>query len=311
MATYLVTGVAGFVGSNLARALLGRGHVVHGIDNFATGKRDNLVGLTSLRFHEGDINDTAVLSKVLRGVDFVLHQAAIPSVPRSVAEPMVCHQANVTGTLSVLEACRAAGVARVVYAASSSAYGDTDVLPKHEAMVPAPLSPYAVAKLAGEYYCQVYSRVYDLPCVVLRYFNVFGPYQDPASRYAAVIPKFVQCLLRGEPPPIFGSGEQTRDFTFIDNVVEANLAACVAPEAGGEVFNVACGARVSLLRLLEVLQELLRTDVLPARLPTRPGDVQHSLADITKAQKLLGYRGGIGLREGLARSIAWYRENLS
>lgn len=307
MATYLVTGAAGFIGNSLVRALLQRGERVRGIDNFATGKRQNLDGCAGLDFHEGDINDAAALDRAMQGVDYVLHQAAIPSVPRSVEKPVDTHNANVTGTLSVLEAARRAKVRRVVYAGSSSAYGDTPVLPKVETMTPAPLSPYAVQKLAGEHYCTVYTRVYGLPCVTLRYFNVFGPRQDPESTYAAVIPRFVKALLSGQPPEIYGDGKQTRDFTYIDNVVEANLLACTAARAPGEVFNIACGESVSLLQLVDELNRALGTRITPKFSPGRAGDVRDSLADIGKARALLAYQGAVSVRTGLGRAIDWYR----
>jgi nucleoside-diphosphate-sugar epimerase len=311
MATYLITGVAGFIGSNLAEALLDRHETVRGIDNFATGKRENLAGLKGLDFVEGDITSPETMKRAMRNIDYVLHQAAIPSVPRSVADPVESNRNNIDGTLIVLEAARQARtVKRLVYAASSSAYGDTPTLPKVETMTPRPLSPYAVAKLASEHYMSVYSRLYDLPCVSLRYFNIFGPHQDPTSQYAAVIPKLVQCALRGESPPIFGDGKQSRDFTFVGNAIEANLKACTAENVAGETFNVACGKSYSLLELVATINELLGTQVAPRFLPARAGDIKDSLADISKARERLGYTAAIDFKEGLRRTIAWYKEHL-
>jgi nucleoside-diphosphate-sugar epimerase len=308
--TYLVTGCAGFIGCNLVRALVAGGHAVRGVDNFATGHRRNLEGIRAFEFLEGDVNDSAFLRKAMDGVDYVLHEAAIPSVPRSVDAPLVNHAANATGTLNVLETARHAKVKRVVYAASSSAYGDTPTLPKVETMPTRPRSPYAVAKLAGELYAQVYTQIYGLETVSLRYFNVFGPHQDPESRYAAVVPKFVQALLHGQAPTVDGDGQQTRDFTYIDNVVEANLKACTAPAAAGEVYNIACGQRVSLLDLIAQINAVLGKKVAPVFGPARPGDVRDSLADVSKAQRDLGYTGAVSVAEGLRRSIDWYREAL-
>ena len=317
MTQYLITGVAGFIGSNIARALLSKaaeqgGMRVRGIDDFSTGRRENLVDLDGLELIEGDISRAEDIQRAMEGVDYVIHQAAIPSVSRSVDDPIRTHHANVTGTLQVLEAARVAGAKRVVYAASSSAYGDTPTLPKVETMKERPLSPYAVSKLAGEHYVSVYSKVFGLPAVALRYFNVFGPHQDPNSQYAAAIPKFIRCVLRGESPTIFGDGTQTRDFTHVDNVVEANLKALEAPEedVSGEVFNIACGERIDLLQLLEEIYRILGKRVEPVFSPTRPGDVRDSLADITKAREKLGYTASVGLREGLERTAGWYRGSL-
>jgi nucleoside-diphosphate-sugar epimerase len=305
VSTYLITGVAGFIGSNLAEALLERGETVRGVDNFATGKRENLATLKGLDLVEGDITDAALMKRALRGVDYVLHHAAIPSVPRSVADPIGCHHANATGTLVTLEAARhARSVKRFVYAASSSAYGDTPTLPKIETMPVQPLSPYAVAKLAGEHYVATYARLYDLATVRLRYFNIFGPRQDPENQYAAVIPKFSQCALRGEAPPIFGDGLQSRDFTYVGNAVDANLLACTAPNVSGELMNIACGTRFSLLELVQAINSILGTHVSPKLHPARPGDVRDSQADITKARTLLGYHAAIDFHEGLRRTIA-------
>jgi len=312
MAVYLVTGGAGFIGSHIVDVLLERGERVRVLDNFATGKRENLAQCRDrIELIEGDIRDLEFCRKACDGVDFVLHQAALGSVPRSLADPLTSHEVNVTGTVKMLLAARDAGVKRFVYAASSSTYGDHPGLPKVEERIGQPLSPYAVTKYADELYARVFGRCYGLETVGLRYFNVFGPRQDPFSQYAAVIPLFVSALLRGEAPTIHGDGEQTRDFTFVANAVAANLLACTAPEdAVGEVFNVACNERTSLNRLYARLQDLLGTDVPARHGPPRPGDVRDSLADIGKARRLLGYGGEIKLDEGLKRSIAWYRENL-
>ena len=312
MAVYLVTGGAGFIGSHIVDVLLERGERVRVLDNFATGKRENLAQCRDrIELIEGDIRDLEFCRKACDGVDFVLHQAALGSVPRSLADPLTSHEVNVTGTVKMLLAARDAGVKRFVYAASSSTYGDHPGLPKVEERIGQPLSPYAVTKYADELYARVFGRCYGLETVGLRYFNVFGPRQDPFSQYAAVIPLFVSALLRGEAPTIHGDGEQTRDFTFVANAVAANLLACTAPEdAVGEVFNVACNERTSLNRLYARLQDLLGTDVPARHGPPRPGDVSDSLADIGKARRLLGYGGEIKLDEGLKRSIAWYRENL-
>jgi UDP-glucose 4-epimerase len=308
---YLVTGGAGFIGSHICTALVGRGERVRVIDNLLTGKRANLAHLSGkIEFIEASITDENAIRQAVEHVSVVFHQAAIPSVPRSVREPRLNHEANVNGTFNVLMAARDAGVRRVVYAASSSAYGDTETLPKVETMLPAPLSPYAAAKLVGEYYCQVFTRVYGLETVALRYFNVFGPRQDPTSPYSGVISKFVTVLLDGAAPTIFGDGEQSRDFTYIDNVVDANLRAAEAPDAAGEVINVAISARITLNELLAQLQRIIGTNLTPNYSEMRAGDVRHSLADITKAQKLLGYKPLVGLADGLRQTVAWYQENL-
>jgi nucleoside-diphosphate-sugar epimerase len=309
MAIYLITGVAGFIGSNLARALTSRGGVVRGIDNLASGKRENLAGLTDLVFFEGDINDASLLHRAMVGVDYVMHHAAIASVQRSFEAPLETHRANLTGTLHVLEAARRAGVKQLVYAASSAAYGDTPVLPIVETTTPAPLSPYAAQKLGAEHYCRIYSREYGLPCVALRYFNVFGPQQDPNSLYAAVVPRFVRAMLNGESPEIFGDGRQTRDFTYIDNVVEANLKAISTPAAAGEVLNIACGEAIQLLTLVDEINRVLATSIKPRFSPARPGDIRDSRADITRARELLGYRGAVSVAQGLERAIGWYRQS--
>lgn len=308
---YLVTGGAGFIGSHLVERLLKEGQKVRVIDNLSTGKEENIASfLSEIDFIEGDIRDLGLLKRVMEGVDYVLHQAAVPSVPRSVNDPLTTNAVNVEGTLNVLLAARDAGVKRVVYASSSSVYGDAPTLPKHEGMKPEPRSPYAVSKLAGELYCLVFHHVYGLETVVLRYFNVFGPRQDPESQYAAAVPKFIAALLRGEPPIIFGNGEQSRDFTFVENVVEANLLAAETPGVAGEVFNIACGENITINQLVAILCELIGIKITPLYAPPRPGDVRHSLADISKAQKLLGYQVKVGLREGLQRTVEWYGHKL-
>jgi len=306
---YLVTGAAGFIGRSIAAALLERGDDVRGVDNFATGKRENLIGLERLEFVEGDLADPALAARVCRGVEIVFHEAALPSVPRSVADPVGTNVACVDATLQLLVAVRAAGVRRVVYAASSSAYGDTPTLPKHEGMLPNPISSYAVAKLTGEYYMRSFARVYGLETVALRYFNVFGPYQDPASQYSGVLAVFCRRMLGGEQPVIYGDGEQSRDFTFIQNTVEGNLLAAVAPAelVSGRVMNVATGFRITLNEVFEELKEITGYRGTVAYAPERNGDIKHSLADISLARELLGYAPSVDFREGLRRTVEWYR----
>jgi nucleoside-diphosphate-sugar epimerase len=310
MATYLITGAAGFIGSTLVRALLERGEEVRGLDNFSTGKRENLAEvLGQIDFHEADLLDLNALHVACRGVDYVLHQAAIPSVPRSVKDPLGNNRANVDGTLNLLVASRDAKVKRVIYAASSSAYGDTPPLPKREDMSPNPISPYAAAKLASEYYMASFYRCYGLETVSLRYFNVFGPRQDPTSPYSGVLAKFITQMLAGEQPTIFGDGKQSRDFTYVDNVIEANLLACQAEAKGvaGRVFNVATGARTDLCQTFQILKKLIGYSGEVKYGPERAGDVTHSLADISRAEQHLGYKPKVDFDEGLSRTIAWYR----
>jgi nucleoside-diphosphate-sugar epimerase len=310
MALYLITGVAGFIGSSLAQALLSRGEQVRGVDNLSTGKRENLADIRDrMDFREADIADLDAMRRACDGVDFVLHQAAIPSVPKSVLDPLGSNRANIDGTVNVLVAARDAKVKRVVYAASSSAYGDTPTLPKHEAMSPDPISPYAVAKLASEHYMISFYRCYQLETVCLRYFNIFGPRQDPSSPYSGVLAKFITQMLRRERPTINGDGEQSRDFTYIDNAVEANLLACQAPasQVAGKVFNIATGRRVTLNETYRLLQGLTGYSGQPKYGPERSGDIKHSLADISKAETALGYKPKVDFEEGLRRTVEWYR----
>jgi nucleoside-diphosphate-sugar epimerase len=310
MAKYLVTGAAGFIGSSLVRALLERGEEVRGVDNFSTGRRENLTGiLSAMDFREADILDLEAMHKACVGVDYVLHQAAIPSVPKSVADPLGSNRANVDGTVNVLVAARDAKVKRVVYAASSSAYGDTPTLPKHEAMPASPISPYAVAKLASELYMVSFYRCYGLETVCLRYFNIFGPRQDPSSQYSGVLARFTVQMLRGEEPTIFGDGETSRDFTYIENAISANLLACSAPAAdcAGRVFNCATGRRVTLNETFQALRPLTGYKGGVKYAPERAGDIKHSLADITEAQKHLGYKVLVNFEDGLRRTMEWYK----
>jgi UDP-glucose 4-epimerase len=308
---YLVTGAAGFIGRSIAAALLARGETVRGVDNFITGKRANLSGLEALEFIEGDLADPAVCAKVCAGVEVIFHEAALASVPRSVADPAATNRNCVDATLNVLVAARAAGVRRIVYAGSSSVYGDTPTLPKHEGMLPNPITPYAVAKLAGEHYMRAFTRVYGLETVTLRYFNVFGPYQDPTSHYSGVLAIFCRKMLAGEQPTIFGDGEQSRDFTFIDNVVAANMLAAAAPaeKVSGVVMNLATSSAVTLNQVFEILCGLTGYNGKPAYAAPRSGDIKHSLADIRLAQGLLDYEPQTDFREGIRRTVEWYRNS--
>ena len=307
-ARYLVTGGAGFIGSNIVEVLVEEGASVRVLDNFSTGRRENLAEfLGAIELIEGSITNPATCASVCEGIDFVLHQAALPSVPRSVADPAASHEACATGTLNMLVAARDAGVKRFVYAGSSSAYGDTPTLPKVESMPTLPRSPYAVAKLMGEQYCRVFSLIFGLETVVLRYFNIFGPRQDPASQYSAVIPLFITKALTGESPTIDGDGEQTRDFTYVENAVCANLLACTvdAGYVSGEVFNLGCGERISVNRLWEAIQESTGAAVEPVNGPAREGDVRDSLASLDKIQTRMGYESTVPLAEGLRRTVEW------
>ena len=313
MALYLITGIGGFIGSSLARALLSRGERVRGVDNFSTGNPENIKEIRGhIDFREADILNLDAMREASAGVDYVLHQAAIPSVPKSVLDPLGSNRANVDGTVNVLVAARDAKVRRVVYAASSSAYGDTPTLPKREAMRPDPISPYAVAKLASEHYMISFYRCYELETVCLRYFNIFGPRQDPSSPYSGVLAKFITQMLRGQQPTINGDGEQSRDFTYIDNAVEANLLACKAPadKVAGQVFNTATGRRVTLNETFRLLQGLTSYKGEPKYGPERGGDIKHSLADISKTEDALGYKPMVDFEEGLRRTVEWYREEV-
>ena len=311
MSTYLVTGGAGFIGSHLTEELVRRGHAVRVADSLVTGKRSNLSHVPSAEFHEGDLADADFARSVVNGCDYVLHQAAIPSVPRSVKDPVTSHRANVDATLNVLVAARDARVRRVVFAGSSSAYGNTPTLPKHEDMPSHPLSPYALQKVVGEQYLQMFTRLYGLETVSIRYFNVFGPRQDPSSPYSGVISVFATALLENRPPTIYGDGGQTRDFTFVANVVDGVLRACDAPGASGEIINVATGGRISLNELFAEMKKIVGATVDPIYAEPRQGDVRDSQADIRKAKEILGYEPSISFEEGLTRTIEWYRTTTS
>jgi len=307
MASYLVTGGAGFIGSHLTEELVRRGHTVRVADNLVTGSRRNLAHVPGVEFLEGDLADAAVAECAAAGMDYVLHQAAIPSVPRSVTDPVTSNRANIDASLSILVAARDAGVKRLVYAGSSAAYGDLPTLPKREDMPTSPLSPYALQKLVAELYCQMFTRLYGLETVTIRYFNVFGPRQDPGSPYSGVISLFATALLEGRRPVIYGDGEQTRDFTYVTNVVDGVLRACAAPKAIGEVINVATGARISLNELLRTMNRVVGTDLEAIYGEPRAGDVRDSQADITKARALLEYTPIVGLEEGLTKTLTWCR----
>jgi UDP-N-acetylglucosamine/UDP-N-acetyl-alpha-D-glucosaminouronate 4-epimerase len=308
MEKFLVTGGAGFIGSHICRKLVSEGCFVRVLDNLLTGKKSNLAGvIEKIEFIEADMGDSQVARSAMKDIDVVLHQGALPSVPRSVDDPAATHRHCVDATFTLLLAARDAGVKRFVYAASSSAYGDAPISPKVETMPPAPLSPYAVGKLVGEYYCSVFSGVFGLETISLRYFNVFGPRQDPSSQYAAAIPAFVTAMLKGEAPTIYGDGEQSRDFTYIDNVVEANLLAARAERTNGQVVNVACGQAVTVNAIIDMINDLLGKNIRPTYVAPRPGDVKHSLADITLAQRLIGFKPTVQFREGLEKAIDWYR----
>jgi nucleoside-diphosphate-sugar epimerase len=311
MDKFLVTGGAGFIGSNICKKLISQGCFVRVVDNLLTGKKTNLAGiLDKIEFIEADMGDPAVAASAMKGIDVVLHQGALPSVPRSIDDPAATHRHCVNATFTLLLAARDAKVKRFVYAASSSAYGDTPTLPKVETMPVNPLSPYAAAKLMGEYYCSVFYKVFGLETISLRYFNVFGPSQDPTSQYAAAIPAFVTSMLKDTPPTIYGDGEQSRDFTYVDNVVEANLLAAKAKKTEGQVVNVACGEAITVNAIIAMINEITGKKVKPIYAPSRKGDVKHSLADITAAKKLLKFKPVVSFQDGLKMAIKWYRENL-
>ena len=308
MPHYLVTGGAGFIGSHLAEALVARGDRVRVVDSLITGKRQNIAHLPQVEFQQGDLADPEVARHAVEGVDYVLHQAAIPSVPRSVQDPVTTNRANVDASLNLLVAARDAGVRRVVYAGSSSAYGNTPTLPKVESMATAPLSPYALQKLVAEQYCQLFTELYGLETVTIRYFNVFGPRQDPSSAYSGVISLFISALCQGRRPTIYGDGDQSRDFTYVANVVDGVLRACHADGASGHVINVATGGRISLNELFRTIRDLVGADVEPVYAEPRAGDVRDSQADISKARRMLGYEPSAGFKDGLEQTIAWYRK---
>ncbi len=308
MARYLITGGAGFIGSHLARTLLSLGEEVVVLDDLSTGKRENLGDIKDrVKLIVGDICDIGRVKEAMEGIDYVFHQAAVVSVPRSIDEPVRTNEVNVDGTLNCLLVARDVKAKRFVFAASSSAYGDSPKLPKHEDMTPRPLSPYGVSKLVGEMYCRVFYEVYGLPTVSLRYFNIFGPYQDPHSQYAAVVPIFITRLLKGESPQVFGDGEQSRDFTYIDNAVQANLLATRSDKADGKTINVACGTQYTLNELAKNLKRLTGSDIDPTHDEPRAGDIKHSLGDISRASSLLGYSPKISFEEGLERTVAWFK----
>ena len=311
MEKFLVTGGAGFIGSNICKQLVSQGCFVRVIDNLLTGKKSNLAAISdSIEFIEADMGNEKIARSAMKDIDICVHQGALPSVPLSIDDPAATHRHCVDATFTLLLAARDAGIKRFVYASSSSAYGDTPTLPKVESMPPSPLSPYAVGKLVGEYYCSVFYKVFGLETISLRYFNVFGPHQDPASQYAAAIPAFVTSILKDEQPTIYGDGEQSRDFTYIDNVVEANLLAARARHTAGEVINIACGEAVTVNEIIGLINGLVGRDIKPIYDPHRPGDVKHSLADIGAAQKLIGFKPTVPFREGLELAIDWYRDNL-
>ena len=310
MAHYLVTGGCGFVGSHLVEALVQKGDRVRVFDNCSTGKVENIAHLRNqIEFIDGDLRELDAVQQAVANVDYVFHQGARPSVARSVADPILSNNININGTLNILVAARDAGVKRVVYAASSSAYGNIPTLPRSETLSPQPASPYAITKYVGECYCRVFTQVFGLETVALRYFNIFGPRQNPTSQYSAVIPKFINAYLHGNSPAIEGDGEQSRDFTYIANAVHANLLACHAEGAVGEVFNIGCGQQTSINRLASLIGEMMETDAKPIYTTSRPGDVRHSCADIRKAQQLLGYEPKIELKTGLRRTIDWFLQH--
>jgi nucleoside-diphosphate-sugar epimerase len=312
MATYVVTGGAGFIGSHIAHELVRQKQTVRIIDNLSTGKASNIQAIQKdAELLRVDLADAPNLADIFKGADYVIHQAAIPSVPRSIKDPVASHRANVNGTLNVLVAARAAGVKRVVYASSSSLYGDSPTLPKHEEMKPNPLSPYGAQKLFGEMYCQVFWKSYGLETVALRYFNVFGPRQDATSPYSGVLAKFIPAVLQDRRPTIYGDGLHSRDFTFVANVVDANLLACTAPDIAGEVFNIACGGRITLNSILQQINKLTGKDIAPIYSDPREGDIKHSQAEVKKAREKMGYQAKVSFEEGLGQTINWYRENLS
>lgn len=311
MEKFLVTGGAGFIGSNICKKLVSDGCFVRIVDNLITGKKSNLKDfIDKIEFIEADMGDDEVARAAMKDIDVVVHQGALPSVPRSVDDPAATHKHCVDATFTLLLAARHVGIKRFVYASSSSVYGDTPTLPKVETMLPQPLSPYAVGKLVGEYYCSVFYKVFGLETVSLRYFNVFGPHQDPTSQYAAAIPAFVTAILKDNPPTVFGDGLQSRDFTYVDNVVDANLLAARAEHTAGDVVNIACAEAVTVNEVIEIINTAVGKNIKPVYTDPRPGDVKHSLADISAAEKLIGFRSKVPFKQGLQLAIDWYRENL-
>jgi len=311
MAVYVVTGGGGFIGSHIIENLVRQRNTVKVIDNFSTGKRENIDAFKNdVEIIDADLAETKNLAQFLKGADYVIHQAAIPSVPKSILDPLKSHNANVNGTLNLLLACRDAGVKRFVYASSSSLYGDSPTLPKHESMMPNPLSPYGAQKLFAEMYCQVFTKAYGLETVSLRYFNVFGPRQDSTSQYSGVLALFIPAVLQGRRPTIYGDGLQSRDFTYVQNVVEANLLACKVPGVAGQVFNVACGDRITVNSMLHQINKIVGVDISPIYAEPRSGDIKHSQADITRAREHLGYEPKVSFEEGLRATVEWYRKNL-
>lgn len=308
MDKYLVTGGAGFIGSHIAEELVQKGHSVRVIDNFITGKKENIASfLERIDLIEGDIRDSEVCKRAVEGMDFVLHQAALPSVPRSIKDPLLTNEINITGTLNLLLASRDANVQRLVFASSSSVYGDDPQLPKKEGVEGIPLSPYAISKRVGEMYCRVFSQGFGLSTVCLRYFNIFGPRQDPFSQYAAAVPNFITKMLKEESPVIFGDGEQSRDFTYVSNVIEANILASEANEVSGEVFNIAGGEKATVNSMVEKINEVLQKKIKPSYDDVRPGEIKHSFADISKARKVLKYEPSVSFSEGLKKTIHWFK----
>jgi UDP-glucose 4-epimerase len=312
MDKFLITGGAGFIGSNICKALVSQGCFVRVLDNLLTGKKNNLAGIMDkIEFIEADMGDELVAREAMKGIDVVFHEGALPSVPRSIDDPAAAHKHCVDATFTLLLAARDAGIKRFIYAASSSAYGDTPTMPKVETMPVSPLSPYAVGKLVGEFYCSVFSNVFGLETISLRYFNVFGPNQDPRSAYAAAIPAFVTSILKNKPPTIYGDGQQSRDFTYVDNVVQANLLAARAKKTSGQVINIACGSSVTVNEIIDIINQTLGKNIKPIYAEARAGDVKHSLADITAARNLIGFEPTVSFKNGLQKVIAWYRDNLT
>lgn len=309
---FLVTGGAGFIGSHIVEALVKNGDKVKVIDDFSSGRRENLEALLNkIELIEGDIRDKALVGSAMEGVDYILHQAALRSVPKSFENPELYNDVNINGTLNVLNAAQQAKAKRVVFASSSSIYGERDVFPEKEDLLPLPISPYALTKLAGEYYCRIFSQIYGLETVSLRYFNVFGPRQSLENQYAVVIPKFITCMLKDENPPVHGDGQQTRDFTYVENIVRANIKSATLPEMKCEVCNIACGRAYSVLDVINHINKILKKSIEPKFIPPRPGDVKDTLADITKAQKLIGFAPKVGFEQGLKKTVEFFSKTIT